>query len=176
MTIRTLADQRVSIGVTTNFELESLDFGEQFVISDALVVSQFLDDANILQHAVDVSELDHFEGVHIPVVPERGRVDVLIGQSDKLVLTVLEEREGAYPEEPNYVLTRLGPIVSGGIVDRNFCFSGSLSALRVKVESPVKVNCDCTTLKAEIKDLKQTVREYELFDDVIQFSQNDILA
>ena len=62
------------------------------------------------------------------------------------------------------------------MVDRNSCSSVSLSALRVKVESPVKVNCDCTKLKAEIKDLKQTVREYELLDEVIQPSQNDKLA
>ena len=176
VTIRTLADQRLSIGGRTNFELESLDSGEQFMISDALAVPQFLDDARILPHAVDVSELDHFEGVHIPVATERGSVDVLIGQSDKLLLTVLEEREGADPEEPNYVLTRLGPIASGGMVDGNSCSSGSLSALRVKVESPVKVHCDCTKLKAEIKDLKQTVREYELLDEVIQPSQNDKLA
>ena len=119
--IRTPADQRLSIGGRTNFELELVDSGEQFMISDALVVPQFLDDAEILPHVVDISELDHFEGVHILVAPKRGHVDVLIGQSDKLLLTVLEEREDADPEEPNYVLTRLGPITSGGMVDRNSC-------------------------------------------------------
>ena len=65
------------------------------MISDALVVSQFSDDVNILLHALDVSKLDHFEGVHIPVAPEKGRVDVLIGESGKFLLTVLDEREGA---------------------------------------------------------------------------------
>ena len=111
--------------------------------------------------SVNVSKLDYFEGVHIPVAQERGRVDVLIGQSDKLLLTVLEERERVDPEESNYVLASLEPIASGGTVDKNSCSSQSLSALRVKVESPVKVNCDCTRLKAEIKDLKQTVSGYD---------------
>ena len=148
MTLRTLADQRASIGGRTNFELESLDFGEQFMISNALVVPQFSDDDNILPHAVDVSKRDHSEGLHISVVPERGRVDVLSGQSDKLLLTVLEKLEYADPEEPNYVLTGLEPITSGGMVDRNSCSSVSLSALRVKVEPPDKVDCDCSKLKA----------------------------
>ena len=87
---------------------------------------------------MDVSGLEHFVGVHIPVAPERGRVDVMIGQSDKALLTVLEEREGVNPEEPNYVLTRLGSIASGGRAGGNFCSSGSLSALRVNVNSSVE--------------------------------------
>ena len=88
----------MSIGSKSNFELKSLDSGEQFMKNDALVVPQFLDDANILPHAaVDVSELDHFEGVHFSFTPEKGCEDVVIAQSDKLLLTVLEESEGADP-------------------------------------------------------------------------------
>ena len=77
------------------------------------MVPQFNDDKNTLPHAVDTSALNNFDGVEIPVAPERERVDVLIGQSDKALLTVLEEREGMDPEEPNFVLTRLGPVSSG---------------------------------------------------------------
>ena len=79
-----------------------------------------MDDAHTLPHAVDTSTLEHFDGVHIPVAHDRRRVDVLIGQSDKSLLTVLEEREDMDPEEPNYVLTRLGSITSGGRVCGDF--------------------------------------------------------
>ena len=138
---------------------------------NALVVPQFSDDENILPHAVDVSGLEHFVGVHIPVAPERGRMDVLIGQSDKALLTVLEEREGVDSEEPNYVLTRLGPIASGGRASGNICSSGSLSA---HVNSSVEN--DYNKLKEENVALKQSLREYELLDEVIQPSKNDELA
>ena len=123
---------------------------------------------------MDVSGLEHFVGVHIPVAPERGRVDVLIGQSDKALLTVLKELEGVDPEEPNYVLTRLGPIASGGRASGNLCSSGSLSALRVNVNSSVEN--DYNKLKEENVALKQSLREYELLDEVIQPSKNDELA
>ena len=141
------------IGSRTTFELESLDSGEQFMISDAFVVSQFLDDANVLSRAVNVNELDHFKAVHIPVAPERGRVDVLTEQSDNLLLIVLKECKGADPERPNYVFMRPRLIASGSMVDKNSSFPGSLSALRVKAELPVEVDCDSTRLKAEIKNL-----------------------
>ena len=112
--IRTLSDETVDCKGRTAFKLESLHTGEKFVIENALVVPQFSDDDSTLPHSVDVTELKHFQGMHVPVAPNCNRIDVLIGQSDKLLLTVLEEREGASSEEPNYVLTRLGPIASGG--------------------------------------------------------------
>ena len=79
--------------------------GEQFIINHALVVPQFSDDENILPHAVDISGFEHFVGLHIPIAPEWGIVDILIGQSDKALQTVHEEHgKGVDPEEPNYVL------------------------------------------------------------------------
>ena len=64
----------------------------------------------LLSHVVDTSGLIHFRGVKIPVIPNRKGVDILIGQSDKLLLTVLKEQEGQKPDEPNLVFTRLGPM------------------------------------------------------------------
>ena len=120
VTIRTLADKTVPVEGCTNFKLQSLYNGEEFSIKDALVVPQFSDDAHTLPRAVDTTTLKHFDGVHILVAPDRRRVGVLIGQSDKSLLTVLEERKGIDPEEPNYILTRLGPITSGGRVCGDF--------------------------------------------------------
>ena len=157
MTLRTLTDKIVPIEGRANFNLESLSTGEQFKINNALVVPQFSNDEAILPHAVDVSGREHFVGVYIPVAPERERVDVLIGQSDKALLAVLEEREGVDPEKPNYVLTRLGPIASGGRAGGNLCSSGSLFALRVNVNSSVED--DYNKLKEENVVLKQSLRE-----------------
>ena len=112
----------------TAFKLESLHTGEKFIIENALVVPQFSGDVSTLPHSVDVTKLKHYQGTHVPVAPERNRIDIAIVQSDRLLLTVHEEREGASLEEPNYVLTRLGPIASGGRVS---AASGSLSTLKV---------------------------------------------
>ena len=131
VSLRTLADLPVASGGRTNFKLESLHSGEEFMVRDAFVVPKFSDDVNTLPHAVDTTTLKHFQGVRIPVAPGRAHVDVLIGQADKSLLAVLEEREGADPEEPNYVLTRLGPIASGGKINANTSSPNSLSTLRV---------------------------------------------
>ena len=144
---------KLPIECRANFDLESLSTGKQFRINNASVVPQFSADENILPHAVDVSGLELFVGVHIPVTPEPGRVGVLIGQSDKALLTVHEEREGVDPEESNYVLTRLGTIASGRRAGGNLCSSESLSSLRVNVNSSVED--DYNELKEENVTLKQ---------------------
>jgi len=64
--LRTLSDQKVSLGGRTNITLQSLYNGENYAIKDALVVSRFSDDASTLPHALDTSTLKHFDGVHIP--------------------------------------------------------------------------------------------------------------
>ena len=176
VTIRILADKTVPVEGRTNFKLQSLYNGEEFDIKDALVVAQFLYDAHTLPHAVDTSKLEQFDGVHIPVVPDRRRVDVLIGQSDKSLLTVLEEREGMDAEEPNYVLARLGPIASGGRVCGHFGSSNCLYAMRINVGWVVNANCECAKLREENVALKQSIRQYELQDEMVQPSRNDELA
>ena len=116
ITIRTLADQTASCIGKTDFSLESLVTGDNYKITGALVVPAFFDDKSTLPHAVDMSKLKHFHGVEIPVIPERKCVDILIVQSDKELITVLKELEGSNSNEPNLVITRLGPIASGGRV------------------------------------------------------------
>ena len=137
VTICTLADQKINSEGRTTFKLESLYNGDEFLIEDALV-PRFFDDQATLPHKVDTSGLPHFDGVYIPEAPQRERVHVLTGQSDKSLLIVLEEREGAHPEEPNYVLTRLGPVASGGTVpvESNF-----FASFRVNVEALPVTNC-----------------------------------
>ena len=169
-TVRTLAEDTVRCNGCTNFDLQSLKSGEKFTIKNALVVLKFVDDENTLPHRVDTSNLKHFTGVKIPTLPNRKNVDILIGQSDKSLLMVVEEREGLDADEPNYVLTRLGPVASGGRM--NVC-SDQLQSRRVEVEP-----CECDIhkfqeLKQEIAGLKETLREIEFQNEVIQSSKND---
>ena len=64
---------------------------------------------------INTANLEHFKGVKIPTIPEVNSVDILVEQPHKFLLTVLEEREGARPEEPNYVLIILGPMQVVGL-------------------------------------------------------------
>ena len=171
--IRTLAEDTLRCNKHSDFKLESLSSGERFEIKNALVVKNFVDDENTLPHRVDISRLQHFAGVKIPTLPDRKSVDILVGQSDKVLLTVLAEREGLDPDEPNYVLTRLGPVVSGG---RLGTCQDLLQNRRVEIE---RCPCDPRTwdeLKQENAFLKNRLKEFETYDEIIQPSINDELA
>ena len=109
--IRTLGDQTAICLGRTNCTLESLNNDDIFRIEGSLCVSCFSDEESALPHAVDTSRLKDFNEIKIPVIPNRKRVGILIGQCDKSLMTVLSDREGA-PSEPNLVFTRLGPIAS----------------------------------------------------------------
>ena len=134
-TVCTLAEDTVRYNGCTNFDLLSLNSGEKFTSKNALVALKFVDDENTLPHRVDTSNLKHFTGVKIPTLPYRKSVDILIRQSDKSLLMVLKRREGLDADEPNCVLTRLGPVASGGPMNVR---SDQLQSRRVEVEP-----CEC---------------------------------
>ena len=114
ITIRTLGDQPSICTGETNFTLQSVINNDQFEIENAFVVPQFSDDESTLLHAVNTRVFSHFKGVKIPVLTHRKSVDILVGQSDRVLFTVLKEQEGRSPNDPSLVFTRLGPIASGG--------------------------------------------------------------
>ena len=172
ITILTLAEQTMRSGGLTNFEIESHSNKETFAIKNALVVPDFIDDENVLPHAVNTQKLRHFEGVKIPTIPQRQRIDILRGQTNKELLTVLEEREGVNASEPNYVLTRLGPIASGGRV-------GVRSDSHQVLKARVNVDCDtneCEQLTQEITELKAALRQVELKNEETQPSKSEEFA
>ena len=109
----TLAEQTTKSAGFIELKLQSLTTNEVFEIKDALVVSNFRDDEGALPHSVNVRNFNLFKGVEIPVISHRKNIDILIRQTDKLLLTVLTEREGLVQDELNLVITRLGPIASG---------------------------------------------------------------
>ena len=171
--IRTFGEGTMSCKGLTNFNLESLSSGENFAIKDALVVPEFVDNEDTLPHRVDTSDLMHFNGVEIPTLPHRKNIDILVGQSDKALLTVLEERESLNFDEPNLVLTRLGPVASGGPMD---ACSASVQNRRVEV---VSRHCDAHNwdeLKLENATLKENLRQLELQEEELQPSKNDEIA
>ena len=57
ITIRTSAKQTMRSGGLTNFKIESLSNKETFAIKNALVVPDFIDDKNVLPHAVNMQKL-----------------------------------------------------------------------------------------------------------------------
>ena len=77
-TIRTLADQTMHSGGFTNFEIKSLSNKETLAIKNALVVPDFVDE-NVLPHAINTQKIRHFEGVKVSTIPQRQRIDILIG-------------------------------------------------------------------------------------------------
>ena len=163
--IRTLANEFTPCRGVVNFELESLTTGERFDVENALVVPELVDDECVLPHSVDTSGLEHFGGVNIPTLPYKRCIDILIGQTDKFLLTVLEEREGIRPKDPNYVLTRLGPIASGGCVDGRKCSERKLQTLKVNLECCNKN--DCVKLRQDVSGLREQLRRYILEDEEI---------
>ena len=63
---------------------------------------EFAGDEDALHHVVNVKKLEHFQGVTIPVIAQRKSTHNLIGQTDKSLLTVSEERESKHPDQPYY--------------------------------------------------------------------------
>ena len=114
--------------------------------------------------------MKHFKGVEIPTLSGRRSIDILIGQNNKLLLAGLEEREGSNSAEPSYVLTRLGPIASGGCVSAG---SKSLSNLKVQTNKNCK---DCELLKRENIALKEAARANEIENETLKPSKNDEIA
>ena len=169
--IRTLANEFTPCRGVVNFELESLTTGERFDVENALVVPELVKDECVFPHSVDTSGLQHFDGVNIPILPYKRCIDILIGQTDKFLFTVLEERKKIRPEDPNYVLTRLCPIATGGCVDGRNCSERKLHTLKVNLECCNKN--DCVKLKQEVLALREQLRRYILEDEEIQVSTSD---
>ena len=95
-------------------------------------------------------------------------MDILIGQSDKALITVLKELEGSNSNEPNLLITRLGPIASGGRVQGS---SKSVRALRVETIS-TDPDCGlCDKLQQKLLTVNNALREYKLLDEEVYWHQ-----
>ena len=88
------------------------------------------------------------------------------------MLTILEERKGLKHDNPNYVLTSLGSIASGGRIGVKSYLHGTI---KIGVDTSFSAN-QCERLKLEITSLKEKLRDHELDDETAQPSQNDQLT
>ena len=96
----------------------------------------------------------------------------MIVQTNKELLSVLEEREGVNASEPNYILTRLGPIASGGRVGVR---SDSHQVLKARVSADCNTS-ECEQLRQEITELKAALRQVKLENKETQHSRSEELA
>ena len=173
ITIRILGDQPSICTGKINFTLQSVINNDQFEIENALVVPQFSDNESTLPHAVNTSVFSHFKGVKIKVLSHCKSVDILIGKSDRLLLTVLKEQDGRSSNDPSLVFTRLGPIASGW---RGSGSSNYVTALRIQTEIETS-DCEaCGGLRKELATVKEALREYRSLDEEILPSKNDELT
>ena len=76
--------------------------------------SPWRDDMNTLPHRQDMSTFVHFKDVELFELPENKTVDLLIGNDNAFLMTMLEERVGASRSDPHAILTPLGWLGCGG--------------------------------------------------------------
>ena len=94
ITTNTLAEQTMCSGGLTYFEIESLSNKRNLCYKNALVVPDFIDDENVLPHAVNTQKLGHFKGVKTPTIPQRQRIDILMGQINKKIAYCFGKKRG----------------------------------------------------------------------------------
>ena len=108
----------------------------------------------------------------IPVIAQRKSINILIEQINKSLLSVLEKRENKHPDHPDYLLTPLWPIVSGKRLGARWSVCKNF---KIQVDGDCD-GCECGQLKQEITGLKESLRNYEIEDEVKQPSINDKVA
>ena len=87
----------------------------------------------------------------------------------------MEKREGLNSNEPNYVLSRLGPMASGGRMDS--CSNLINSRRAVAVVNVCKCDArECENLRLENASLKENLRKIELKDEELLPSREDDMA
>ena len=96
------------------FDLQSLFSNEMFELSNVVTNSAWQDDVETLPHRQDLNSFSHFEDVELYELPDNDTVDLLIGNDNSFLMTVLEGRVGVSRCEPHAVLTPLGWLACGG--------------------------------------------------------------
>ena len=63
---------------------------------------------NTFPHRQDMSTFAHFKDVELFALPENKTVDLMIGNDNAFLMTVLKERVGASRNDPHAISTPLG--------------------------------------------------------------------
>ena len=163
LTLYTLSNTETRHFQQVSFDLEALHTDQRFNARKAMVIPPWSDEGYTLPHNQELSAYPHFDHVDICGLPNRSKVDLLIGLDNSCLMTVVEERVGQ-EGEPHAIKTTLGWIASGG----KFCNAEAFHTTR-------KVCASSNALDAakKISDLKETIRLLRTDDDIVEFSIND---
>ena len=96
------------------FDLQSLFSNEMFELSNVVTNSAWQDDVETLPHRQDLNSFSHFEDIELYELPDNDTVDLLIGNDNAFLMTVLEGGVGVSRCVPHAVLTPLGWLACGG--------------------------------------------------------------
>ena len=156
------------------FDLQSLFSNEMFELSNVVTNSAWQDDVETLPHRQDLNSFPHFEDVELYELPDDDTVDLLIGNDNAFLMTVLEERVGVSRCEPHAVLTPLGWLACGG---KSPLEKQNVKVCRVQtssdLSSEVLLNQEIVSRDEKIKELEQALRDVTLQDAKIESSRSD---
>ena len=154
--------------------LQSLFSNEMFELSNVVTNRAWQDDVETLPHRQDLNSFSHFEDVELYELPYNDTVDLLIGNDNAFLMTVLEERVGVSRCEPHAVLTLLGWLVCGG---KSPLEEQNVKVCRVQtyfdLSSEVLLNQEIISRDEKISELEQALRDITLQDEKIESSRSD---
>ena len=153
--METLTGNKLTHAELVKFDLQSLFSEEVFALSHVVTNKPWKDDIDTLPHKQDMSYYSHFEGVEMFELQDRTSVDLLIGNDNAFLMTVLEERVGVSRCDPHAILTPLGWLACGGV--------SPLEKESVKIR-PVKAGVDLSIgspLSQELASRDERIRELE---------------
>ena len=156
------------------FDLQSLFSNEMFESSNVVTNSAWQDDVETLPHRQDLNSFSHFKDVELYELPDNDTVDLLIGNDNVFLMTVLEERVGVSRCEPHAVLTPLGWLACGR---KSPLEKQNVKVCRVQtsfdLSSEVLLNQEIISRDEKISELEQALRDITLQDAKIESSRSD---
>ena len=96
------------------FDFQSFFSNAMFELSNVVTNSSWKKDVETLLHKQDLSSFSHFEDVELFELPDNGTVDLLIGNDNAFLMSVLEERVRVSRCDPHAILPHLGWLACGG--------------------------------------------------------------
>ena len=106
--IETMTGEKVISADLVNFGLQSLILDEVFSLSNVVAHTPRQDEINTLPHREDVRSYPHFQDIDLLHLPDNESVDLLIGNDNAFLMTMLEEREETNVKKPHAVLSKIG--------------------------------------------------------------------
>ena len=87
--LHTVSGSKASDLQRVSFKIETLHTGREIKVQNALLLDAWADENVTLPHDYDLTTYPHFDEVDIQVLPERTKVDILIGLDNSHLMTDL---------------------------------------------------------------------------------------